>query len=556
MFNRTVSKNEKHWIIIYAMILMGVTTLPYLFGYFFQGDEWVFSGFVFGVEDGNSYIAKMLRGAKGAWLFRTPYTTYHQNGVVAFLPYLLLGKLAGGKAIHEQLVALFHMWRFFAGFVFVFATYDFISLFIKQIRFRKLGVIMISMGGGLGWLAILLGNGKLIDSLPLDMISPESFGFLSLYGLPHLIIARALLLWGLAWYISPELMQNYSVHIRSRFLKRNLHGLTIGILWLLLGLFQPLTNLIGWFVILLYWTGIIIIHHIDNKAWYINREDIKEKFHSLILAIALSLPIVIYNGIKFSFDPFLILWTKQNRIVSPHPIHLLIAYGVLIPFVLLSLWHIWISKDRKGLFLGLWVISLPVLVYAPTNLQRRLAEGIWVSIVILSLKAFIGVSIKNNRLLTLYSRIALISIFPTTLFLLLGGINAAVHPGEPAFIKAEEYNAFEFAESHLYKNDIVLSSFRTGNALPAYAPVLVVIGHGPESVGLSRLSPMVKQFFSGDLSQSEQVAFLSEQQVDYVFWGDSERELGNWDPIEADYLIPFYHSAGYWLFQVNLEILQ
>ena len=556
MFNRTVSKNEKHWIIIYAMILMGVTTLPYLFGYFFQGDEWVFSGFVFGVEDGNSYIAKMLSGAKGAWLFRTPYTTYHQNGVVAFLPYLLLGKLASGKAIHEQLVALFHMWRFFAGFVFVFATYDFISLFIKQIRFRKLGVIMISMGGGLGWLAILLGNGKLIDSLPLDMISPESFGFLSLYGLPHLIIARALLLWGLAWYISPELMQNYSVHIRSRFLKRNLHGLTIGILWLLLGLFQPLTILIGWFVILLYWTGIIIIHHIDNKAWYINREDIKEKFHSLILAIALSLPIVIYNGIKFSFDPFLVIWKEQNRISSPHPIHLLIAYGVLIPFLLLSLWHIWISKDRKGLFLGLWVISLPVLVYAPTNLQRRLAEGIWVSIVILSLKAFIGVSIKNNRLLTLYSRIALISIFPTTLFLLLGGINAAVHPGEPAFIKAEEYNAFEFAESHLYKNDIVLSSFKTGNALPAYAPVLVVIGHGPESVGLSRLSPMVKQFFSGDLSQSEQVAFLSEQQVDYVFWGDSERELGNWDPIEADYLIPFYHSAGYWLFQVNLEILQ
>ena len=39
-------------------------------------------GFIFAVEDGNSYIAKMLSGVQGAWLFRTPYTSMQQGGVL------------------------------------------------------------------------------------------------------------------------------------------------------------------------------------------------------------------------------------------------------------------------------------------------------------------------------------------------------------------------------------------------------------------------------------------------------------------------------------------
>jgi len=81
---------------------MGVTMLPYLLGYASQGDAWRFTGFVFGVEDGNSYIAKMLSGSAGAWLFRTPYTPEAQRGVLAFLPYILLGKLASPPGLHEQ----------------------------------------------------------------------------------------------------------------------------------------------------------------------------------------------------------------------------------------------------------------------------------------------------------------------------------------------------------------------------------------------------------------------------------------------------------------------
>src|SRR5512133_2999907 len=94
---------------------MTVTTLPYLFAYSQQGASWRFTGFLFGIEDGNSYIAKMLNGTAGAWLFRTPYSALPQNGVLLFFFYILLGKLAAPPGLHDQLVGMFHLTRFAGG---------------------------------------------------------------------------------------------------------------------------------------------------------------------------------------------------------------------------------------------------------------------------------------------------------------------------------------------------------------------------------------------------------------------------------------------------------
>ena len=151
----TGKAEERRWVIRFSIMVMLVTTLPYLIGFWRQGQDWYFSGFVFGVEDGNSYIAKMLSGNQGAWLFYTPYTAFPQQGFLAFLPYLLLGKLTAPPGEHEQLVALFHLFRWVAGMVCIWATYDLMAIFIQDIRLRRLGTAVASLGGGLGWLSIL-----------------------------------------------------------------------------------------------------------------------------------------------------------------------------------------------------------------------------------------------------------------------------------------------------------------------------------------------------------------------------------------------------------------
>src|SRR3989304_2050406 len=184
---KEVTASERRWVLWFGMLVMIATTIPYILGYARQGDAWQFTGFVFGVEDGNSYIAKMLSGSNGAWLFKTPYTTSFQPGVIAFLPYLVLGKLAFAPGLHEQLVVLYHFFRIVSGILAILATYDFISLFLNEIIFRRVGLLLSILGGGLGWIAVLVGS----SSLPLEFYSPETFGFLSLYGIPHLALARA-----------------------------------------------------------------------------------------------------------------------------------------------------------------------------------------------------------------------------------------------------------------------------------------------------------------------------------------------------------------------------
>jgi len=60
-----VKRKEWIWVIGIASIIMMLTTAPYIIGVLRSNDKWRFSGFVFGVEDGNSYLAKMQLGAHG-----------------------------------------------------------------------------------------------------------------------------------------------------------------------------------------------------------------------------------------------------------------------------------------------------------------------------------------------------------------------------------------------------------------------------------------------------------------------------------------------------------
>ena len=57
-----ISREEYHWLWKAVLFLLILTSIPYLIGFARQGSEWRFAGFLFGVEDGNSYIAKMLSG--------------------------------------------------------------------------------------------------------------------------------------------------------------------------------------------------------------------------------------------------------------------------------------------------------------------------------------------------------------------------------------------------------------------------------------------------------------------------------------------------------------
>ncbi len=516
---------ERAFALLFALAVMTLTTLPYLLGFASQGQDWRFSGFLFGVEDGNSYIAKMLAGAAGAWLFRTPYTAYPQRGVLTYLPYLLLGKLAAPPGWHEQLVALYHLYRFAAGVLAILATHDFLARFIPQRDWRRWGLTLAVLGGGLGWLVVLLGGpAPGWQNVPLEFYSPESFGFLGLYGLPHLAMARALLLWGLLAFLEG----------RPR---------RAGLLWLLMGFFQPLTVPVGWTALgAALGAGLLLdARRARREGQPFPRRKTQTLGLRFALTVALSSPVVLYTVWTFSRDPFLRSWATQNIIASPPPVQYLLAYGLMLPFALGYAFQP--GERRAALLPGVWALLLPLLAYAPVGVQRRLPEGVWVALVTLAV-------LGGQRLLSLPRfRMLTALALPSTALLLAGGALSAARPAPPVFLPAQQAALYEDLQARARPGDVALSSFESGNALPAWAPVRVVIGHGPESARLKDLRPRVAAFYAAETPDAKRLALLEEFGVRWVLWGPQERALGKADLYQMPYLRPAAVRGPYVLFQ-------
>ncbi len=523
---------------------MIAASMPYLVGYHHQGENWEFTGFVFGVEDGNSYIAKMLAGADGAWLFRTPYTTYPQNGAVVYLPYILLGKLSSVLGRHEQLVALYHWFRVLCGLLAIHATYDFISFFLVETHLRKLGITLATLGGGFGWLMPLLGKEEWLGSLPLEIYSPESFGFLSLYGIAHLALARAALFWGLTNYLkSVNRLEEVDFS----------HVVKLGGYWMLAALAQPLTAVVFGVVVGLHLFSLCLL-----KIWFWKRKNHLEWGRIFLMAKfvffagLIPAPFLVYNVWAFNNDPFLIAWTTQNIITSPHPLHYVLAYGIMVPLVYTGGKRLMTISAFSGLLPIIWVISLPLLAYFPSNFQRRMPEGIWVAIVVLALYSFQFDKSADRKNIIYWIPVFGMS-FLSSLILLIGGILTASHPSQPAFRPKNEVMAFKFLSKNANSGDVVLATYSSSNALPAWASVHVIVGQGPESVGGSDLTPKVNSFFYKDVSEQERIIFLQEMGIDFVLWGPDERKHGGWDPNEAEYLVKVFQNSEFNLFLVANE---
>ena len=83
----TVSSPEWRRVVLYALVLVAVTTIPYLYAASLQNADYTFSGFLVGVEDGNSYLGKMRIGARGDWNYAVFYTSeQHDSAPLVFFP--------------------------------------------------------------------------------------------------------------------------------------------------------------------------------------------------------------------------------------------------------------------------------------------------------------------------------------------------------------------------------------------------------------------------------------------------------------------------------------
>ena len=573
----TCSAREWRFVLAFSILALAITSIPYVLGAALATESRVFGGFVYAVEDCYSYLAKMRQGAEGAWLFHIAYTPEPHPGALFFPFHLLLGKVAAlvpGGDLTARMVWVYHGARAACGLVLLLAVYRFLAEFTERVAVRRLAWLMVTFSGGLGWLLVALRQPDWLGSVPLDFILPEGFTFLVLYAFPHIALARALLLAGIlfllkAWHIPspPPPTTKYgtrNTHHETRFTfhvsrftfhvsrftfhvsRFTFHVprlpcsvLLSGLAWLLMGLLVPFYVAVAWAVMGAAWLALAVRER--RLPW---REGLAAGGAALVSA-----PIVAYSAWMFSSDPVYATWAAQNRILSPHPLHYLAAYGVLLVLAGVAVRSAWREEGSGWLALA-WVGVVPVLVYLPFNLQRRLVEGVQVPLSLLAALGLARLQWQGVRL-RVVSGVLLVLLSLTNAMLVVGNCLSLRGQAAPIYREAEEVSALDWLDGQVEPGDVVLAAYETGNYLPARVGARAFVGLGPESVRADEKKALVARFFDATTSDDWRQQLLAQYGVDYVFWGPAERALGDFDVGHVSYLKQLYSAGGYAVFEVR-----
>jgi len=310
-----------------------------------------------------------------------------------------------------------------------------------------------------------------------------------------------------------------------------------GLLWLLMGLIVPFYVAVAWAVTGAAWLAL----RLRNRSfpW---REGL-----TAVVAILLSAPVVAYSAWVFTTDPVYATWAAQNLILSPHPFHYLAAYGVPLLLAAFAIREGWRAKEPVWLPLA-WVAIVPVLVYLPFNLQRRLVEGVQVPLSLLAAWGAARLWGSGRRWLV---AVLLATMLPTNLVISAGSSGWMLARPAPFFRTAAEITALDWLAGQTQPSDAILTAYSTGTYLPVRVGARVFLGHGLETVDAEGKEAMVARFFGAETDESWREWLLAEYGIDYVFWGPAERALGDFDPAQAPYLRPAYDAGEYRVLEVK-----
>ncbi|MFN8374953.1 MAG: hypothetical protein U0694_19015 [Anaerolineae bacterium] len=543
-----ISRREWRSVILYALLLVTMTTIPYLFAASLQNDETHFSGFLLGLEDGNSYLGKMRIGARGEWNFAIFYTSeVHDSAPLTFLPYIIPGQIVGLFIAHDSpaltpaLILTFHIMRIAVDVLLVLVTYRFIAEFLRAPGTRFTALLFATLGGGFGWMLLLAGG------LPPEWFIPEGFSFLILYYLPHIALARATLLWSLLaliWLLKREPVgAQRAVPLRKNQIPLQL---TAAACWMITAFSVP------FFLVIVY----CILGAWGLAAWIRTRSFPTRLFWLVVPPAALTLPLFAYYAFTFTRNAVFSQWTAQNTLPSPSPIDYLLAYAVIGGLAFVGGRWAWRRKRLTVPYMLLigWVLIVPILVYLPfIMVQRRMAEAVIVPLAILA-AAGLRLVARHWKAWRRWRMAVIATMIPAYVFLLVVGMASSLQRSAPVFQPTAEIETLNWLNTQLTPGDVVLADYSTGNVVAAYTDARVFAGHGPETLFGPDKRRDIQRFFAGELTLDELQALYSEnytlQPVRYIVFGPVERRAAAGSEAWRSGLTRIYAEGEYEIYEV------
>lgn len=498
-------------LILVSVFILSVFFLPNYYAAHSPPPGSVYSGQAswFDPWDINVYVAAINWSQENGFYFQNGYTTDPHRPILIYPLYTLFGIIF--PQINPYMI--FSVLAFFFGVVLLAVMAKLSSLFLKDKADVIASLLLISLGGGLGWM------------LPSGFLSPDifttPFTFNSTFQKPHEALA-------VSFYFTALVLFYLGIKKRKIFL--NLASLIFIILVIP---FYPY-HLVSFLLISSYFALIYALK--KNQKYPIS-------FFLIILFAVFPFGALysIYLSSGSSFEAVLAPFLS-----TPNIIKVAGGYGILFPLIILQLFVK--KKDDKQLFLLLWFFLSLLISYLPFPFSRYFLRGLFFPGILLSINSLSVIS-KRFGISKKILLIALLATVPLSSFYIAYRRIDFIKRGGSRwfFLLKEEKEALDFLDNNAKSGTGVLASYKLGNFIPAYTKSRVYFGHNFQTPGSYEKQNKLTEFYSNMLGAQEAEKFLINNNISYIVWGVEEKEItyksSLQDGLNYDFLRSFYSNS-------------
>ncbi|MBN9391131.1 MAG: hypothetical protein J0I20_24090 [Chloroflexi bacterium] len=515
--------------VVGTALLVVITTLPYLFGYWRSTPDKIFMGIMLDVPDTLQYFAWM-REMTHSWLIINPLTPEANDP--AFFNLLWWGLAQFQRLTGFDQVLVYQLFRVGSIIFFGWLAWLFCQFILPGTLQRRVAFLLIMFGSGWGWIPVIFKQftGSLAN--PLAVYVTEANSFLSALAFPHELLSAGLIL--AIFYSANKAYEAPGPAARFKW------GVGAALLALILGL-EHAYDLITVYAV----PGCFFF----LKSWQSRRFD--KKWFQILLVIGLvsSPPSLYFTYLTLTNPTWKGVLTQYGNagVFTPDPLNLAILLG---PMLALAVAGLWVpapalpgetpsdkNKDR-WLFIKTWFVVGFVLIYIPTNFQIKLLNGWQIPIFVLGLAALFHIKDlwlarsgraahpgKSLKYLNIgVGLLALAIVLPTTLYLFGWRFVDLNRARNPYFLERDEISAMEWLSQDNQPPEVVLSSEELGEFIPALTGQRPFLAHWAMTLDYFTKRDQVKLVFDNTAAPGQRTAILKQFNVKYILYGSAEKQ--------------------------------
>ena len=512
------------WPLALAVVVFGITGIPYAIGFLGPPTGTVFGGLVDVLEDEHMYYSFIRQAADGHYLFVNRLTSIDHQPVFFNPQWWLVGRIMAWLGDSGQWT--FQIWRAAGALAVIFGFSALAEVVLRDHGQRRIALLMFAFGGAFLWLYGMLSlfqpdvatMPRFPRGLRMDLTA-AIHPFRQVLGNPHFALPLGLFLLFFVWYIRGELTGSP----RS-------YGIAAAI--------AAIEGMIRPYDLIALYTVIPLFLLIELA---VTRELDLRKLGMRTLPLVAIAPVLLYNIYIFRFHTVFKYWGSQGTSFTvgvPSQLLSLGLAGVLVA-IRLGLAKTYPLRTSTERLLLAWLATvfffchahkLPMFHFMPYTFQlvsTIMPPVILLGVVVIDPARWAG-WFRGSVLRPLIPA-AFVAVNALSSVLLVAWVSREVSGDQSYYVKTSDLDAYNFIQREAIDKDIVMCVRETGNRLARYASVRVVAGHWSVTPHIGELEPRIERFYRGEMTPRESKDFLEQLGVTWIYWGSNERKLGGPD---------------------------